>query len=86
MLPEGQGVPRDAARHVRVVPYNDLEAVERELSGGEVACVVAEAAITNCGVIMPADGFHSGLRRLVSEAGAVLVFDETHTLGRARAA
>ena len=47
---------------------------------GDVACVLAEAAITNAGVIQPAHGFHAGLRRLASRAGALLVLDETHTL------
>jgi len=78
--PEGRGVPPDATRHVRMVQYNDLDAVERELGDGEVACVVAEAAITNTGVIQPADGFHAGLRRLASEHGSLLLIDETHTL------
>jgi glutamate-1-semialdehyde 2,1-aminomutase len=78
--PEGLGVPKDATRHVRLVQYNDLDAVERELAAGDFACVVVEAAITNAGVILPAEGFHAGLRRLVSDAGAVLVVDETHTL------
>jgi glutamate-1-semialdehyde 2,1-aminomutase len=78
--PEGLGLPPDATRNVRLAPYNDLEAVERELVGGDVACVIAEGAITNLGVIQPADGFHAGLRRLASDSGAVLVLDETHTL------
>ena len=80
VVPEGLGVPLDATRHVRLVQYNDLEAVERELARGDVACVLAEAAITNTGVVRPADGFHSGLRRLASESGVLLVLDETHTL------
>jgi len=80
VVPEGLGVLPDATRHVRLVPYNDLEAVERELARGDVACVLAEAAITNLGVIQPADGFHTGLRRLTSDAETVLVLDETHTL------
>lgn len=42
--------------------------------------MLAEAAITNTGVIQPADGFHAGLRRLISQSGALLVLDETHTL------
>ena len=78
--PEGLGVPPDATRHVRLVQFNDLEAVERELARGDVACVLAEAAITNTGVILPAEGFHAGLRRLATEHGALLVVDETHTL------
>jgi glutamate-1-semialdehyde 2,1-aminomutase len=80
VTPEGLGVPQDATRHVRLVQYNDLGAVERELAGGGVACVLAEPAITNTGVIQPADGFHTGLRKLTSQAGALLILDETHTL------
>ena len=70
----------DATRHVRLAQFNDLEAVERELAGGDVACVLAEAAVTNTGVILPREGFHDGLRRLASERGALLMVDETHTL------
>jgi glutamate-1-semialdehyde 2,1-aminomutase len=80
VLPEGLGVPRDATRHVRLVQYNDLEAVERELARGDVACVLVEPAITNVGVIQPSEGFHAALRQLTSESGALLVLDETHTL------
>ena len=80
VTPEGEGVLPDATRHVRLVQYNDLEAVERELASGDVACILGEAAITNTGVIQPADGFHAGLRQLVSDAGALLILDETHTL------
>jgi len=80
VVPEGLGVPRDATKHVRLVQYNDLDAVQHELSRGDVACVLAEAAITNAGVILPDEGFHAGLRRLASEAGTLLVLDETHTL------
>ena len=80
VVPEGRGVPHDATRHVRLVQYNDLEAVESELSRGDVACVLAEAAVTNTGVILPVEGFHEGLRRITSAAGALLIVDETHTL------
>jgi glutamate-1-semialdehyde 2,1-aminomutase len=80
VAPEGLGVPLDATRHVRLVQYNDLEAVDRELRRGDVACVLAEAAVTNTGVIQPAQGFHAGLRQLASGSGALLVLDETHTL------
>jgi glutamate-1-semialdehyde 2,1-aminomutase len=80
VLPEGLGVPPDATRHVRLVQYNDLEAVQGELDRGDVACVLAEAAVTNTGVIQPAEGFHAALRELVSDSGALLIIDETHTL------
>jgi glutamate-1-semialdehyde 2,1-aminomutase len=80
VAPAGRGVTPDATRHVRMVQYNDLEALERELAEGDVACVMAEAAVTNAGVIQPAEGFHAGVRSLTSEAGALLILDETHTL------
>ena len=80
VVPEGRGVPADATRHVRLVQYNDLTAVESELAVGQVACILAEAAVTNTGVIQPQEGFHDGLRRLASDAGALLILDETHTL------
>ena len=53
VVPEGRGLLRDATRHVRLVPYNDLDAVSHELARGDIACVVTEAAITNAGVILP---------------------------------
>jgi glutamate-1-semialdehyde 2,1-aminomutase len=80
VVPEGRGVSPDATRHIRIVPFNDLDAVERALAAGDVACVLAEAALTNTGVVLPTDGFHAGLRRLASDSGALLVLDETHTL------
>ena len=80
VVPEGRGLPPGATQHVRIVQYNDLEAVERELARGDVACVISEAAITNVGVIQPAEGFHAGLRRLTKDSGALLILDETHTL------
>jgi glutamate-1-semialdehyde 2,1-aminomutase len=61
----------------RVVPYNDLEAVEAEIDGA--ACVFAEPVAGNMGVVPPADGFLEGLRRLCDESGALLVFDEVIT-------
>lgn len=80
IVPEGRGVLPSAIGHVHLVHYNDLDAVRRELVRGDVACVVAEAAITNAGVILPQQGFHEGLRQLAAETGTLLVIDETHTL------
>ena len=61
----------------RVVPYNDLEAVEAVMDGA--ACVFVEPVAGNMGVVPPADGFLEGLRRLCDESGALLVFDEVIT-------
>ena len=67
----------DARGEGRVVPYNDLDAVEREIEGA--ACVFVEPVAGNMGVVPPADGFLEGLRRLCDASGALLVFDEVIT-------
>jgi len=63
-----------------VVEFNDLDALERALAAGDVACVLAEPALTNIGIVLPDPGFHAELRRLTREAGTLLIIDETHTL------
>ena len=74
------GPPVDPALTTRVVEFNDLEALERELANGDVACVLAEPALTNIGIVLPDPGYHEELRRLTREHGTLLVIDETHTL------
>jgi glutamate-1-semialdehyde 2,1-aminomutase len=67
----------DASGEGRVLPYNDLEAVESAIDGA--ACVFVEPVAGNMGVVPPAEGFLEGLRRLCDESGALLVFDEVIT-------
>ena len=74
----GPPVPLDET--TRVVEWNDLEALERELAHGDVACVLAEPALTNVGIVLPEDGFHDALRESTRRHGTLLVVDETHTL------
>ena len=62
------------------MPFNDLVALEAALATGEVACVLAEPALTNIGIVMPAPGFHDALRRLTRADGTLLIIDETHTI------
>jgi glutamate-1-semialdehyde 2,1-aminomutase len=74
------GPPVDPAVTTAVVQFNDVDALERELRRGDVACVLAEPAMTNVGIVLPEPGYHEALRRLTRETGALLVIDETHTL------
>src|SRR4051794_6292013 len=64
----------------RVCEFNDLEAVERLLADEQVACVLAEPALTNIGIVLPEPGFHDGLRAACDRTGTLLIIDETHTL------
>jgi glutamate-1-semialdehyde 2,1-aminomutase len=50
------------------------------LAHGDVACVLAEPALTNIGIVLPQPGFHDVLRELTQETETLLIIDETHTL------
>ena len=62
------------------IEFNDVGALEAALRGGDIACVLAEPVMTNVGMVRDAPGYLDILRRLCSEAGTLLVFDETHTI------
>ena len=74
------GPPIDPAVTTRVVEFNDVDALERELAGGDVALVLTEPALTNIGIVHPEPGFHDALRQLTRAHGALLAIDETHTI------
>ena len=78
--PGNTGWATDPELSVEVVQFNDVPALERALSTGEIAAVLAEPALTNIGIVAPDPGFHDALRRLTSENGTVLIIDETHTI------
>jgi glutamate-1-semialdehyde 2,1-aminomutase len=73
------GAPVDPTVTTRVVEFNDVDALERELANGDVACVLAEPAMTNIGIILPDPGFHAAMRELTRKHRTFLVIDETHT-------
>jgi glutamate-1-semialdehyde 2,1-aminomutase len=73
------GPPVDPALTTRAIEFNDLAALEAVLSDGLVACVLAEPAMTNMGIIQPDPGYHERLRELTRAAGTLLIIDETHT-------
>jgi glutamate-1-semialdehyde 2,1-aminomutase len=79
--PSSAGVPESLVRLTIVVPYNDIDSVERvfEINKGKVAAVIVEPVAANMGVIPPVDGYLKGLRDLCDNNGAVLIFDEVIT-------
>ncbi len=80
-LPDSAGVPASAAHETIVVPYNDIDAVAAafEAHGESIAAVITEAAPGNMGVVPPAPGFTSALRRITRDHGALLISDEVMT-------
>jgi len=74
------GPPVSLDETTRVVEWNDAEALERELAHGDAACVLAEPALTNIGIVLPESGYHDALRAATRETGTLLIIDETHTI------
>jgi glutamate-1-semialdehyde 2,1-aminomutase len=78
--PDNVGPPVDLAVTTKAIEWNDTDALEAALAEGDVACVLAEPAMTNAGIILPEPGYHDALRSLTREHGTLLVIDETHTI------
>lgn len=70
----------DAGQTTVAIPFNDVEALHAALAAGDIACVLAEPVMTNCGMILPQPGFLTALRDLTRAAGTLLLIDETHTI------
>ncbi len=78
--PGNVGPPVELAETTRVVEFNDVETLERELAAGDVALVLTEPALTNVGIALPEPGFHEALRELTRKTSTLLAIDETHTI------
>lgn len=80
-VPDSAGVPSGCTEDTLTAVYNDLKSVEKlfELCGKEIAAVIAEPVGANMGVVLPEEGFLEGLRRICSEHGSLLIFDEVIT-------
>ncbi len=72
--------PVDPSMTTKAVQFNDLPALRRALAPKDVACVLAEPAMTNHGIILPDKGYHEELRKVTEKTGTLLIMDETHTL------
>lgn len=80
-VPDSAGVPKGATQDTLSAVYNDLESVEAlfRTFPDEIAAVIVEPVAANMGVVLPKEGFLEGLRRLCTQYGAVLIFDEVIT-------
>jgi glutamate-1-semialdehyde 2,1-aminomutase len=79
--PSSGGVPADFAKHTLVLDYNDSQQVEDlfKARGDEIAAVIVEPVAGNMNLVMPRPDFLPALRRLCTQHGAVLIFDEVMT-------
>ena len=61
------------------VPFNDADAIERNLASGNVAAVILEPIQVGAGIIIPSDGYLPRVQELCRRHKAILIFDEVHT-------
>lgn len=71
--------PFNSHHNVTFVDLNDAEAVERELSKGDVAAVIIEGIQGVGGIKIPNDQFMRDLRELTKKHGVVLILDEVQS-------
>ncbi|MBR0567805.1 glutamate-1-semialdehyde 2,1-aminomutase [Azoarcus sp. L1K30] len=79
--PSSGGVPDDFAKHTIVLDFNDLDQIEAvfKARGDEIAAIIVEPMAGNMNLIKPRPGFLEGLRRICTQYGTVLIFDEVMT-------
>ncbi|SNZ02990.1 glutamate-1-semialdehyde 2,1-aminomutase [Persephonella hydrogeniphila] len=80
-IPGTPGIPEELAQLTIVLPYNDIDAVEEAFRkhGDDIACVILEPVAGNMGVVAPPKEYHTRLRELTREYGALLIWDEVMT-------
>ncbi len=80
-IPDSAGVTAGCAGDTMIAAYNDLESVENLFKSApdQVAALIVEPVAANMGLVLPEEGFLSGLRILCDRYGALLIFDEVIT-------
>mmetsp|Transcript_16502 Transcript_16502/g.34050 ORF Transcript_16502/g.34050 Transcript_16502/m.34050 type:complete len:469 (-) Transcript_16502:290-1696(-) len=80
-LPDSPGVPKSATQATLCAEYNNLEDVQKILDENkdEIAAIILEPVVGNSGFIKPDKSFLEGLRKMATDNGALLVFDEVMT-------
>ena len=80
-IPDSSGMTEESWMDTIVVPWNDIEALERAMAlhGRDAACVVTEGVMSNMGVIAPAPGYLNKMQDLCNKYGALFYLDETVT-------
>lgn len=71
------GTPKDQLS--RVIEFNDFKALVDALSHKDCAAILLEPVMTNCGMVLPADGYLEKVRELCTATGTYMIIDETHT-------
>jgi glutamate-1-semialdehyde 2,1-aminomutase len=78
-IPQSGGITKGTIADVIVIPFNDPEALDRALAGGDVACFIVEPVMENIGICLPEEGYLQAVRDICDKHGTLLIFDEVKT-------
>ena len=80
-VPNSPGVTEGTAKDTLLANYNDIANVKAlfEANKNEIAAIIIEPVAGNMGCIPPKAGFLADLRKVCTENGALLIFDEVMT-------
>jgi hypothetical protein len=80
-VPQSEGIPDAIVKLTPEVPFNDLDALRAMFASHpeQIAAVIVEPAMMNCGIILPDTGYLAGIKEIAYEHGAVLICDEVKT-------
>jgi glutamate-1-semialdehyde 2,1-aminomutase len=80
-VPDSPGVTAGTSRDTLVLRYNDVAGLQAAFAehGQRIAGVILEPVVGNMGCVVPTQDFLQAARRLTSEHGALLIFDEVMT-------
>ena len=77
-VPDSPGVPAEVAKLTLTAEYNSLESVKALVAENKnsIACIIVEPVAGNMGTVPPREGFLEGLRKICTNEGIILIFDE----------
>ena len=81
VIPFGAGIPEASREHIEIVPLNSFEAIDEvfEHVGDDIAAIVIEPIMGNCGSISSTKEYMQKLRDVCDQFGALLIMDEVKT-------
>jgi glutamate-1-semialdehyde 2,1-aminomutase len=79
--PYDPGIPEEISRTVVIAPWNNPQTLEKIMKRhrNDIAAIITEPILTNCGVIMPQPDYLHQLKEIAERYEALLIFDEVVT-------
>ena len=79
--PDSAGVPKSLRNDIIVLPFNDIQAVEKAFQQHKkkIAAIILEPYPANTGLLLPKANYLKKLRNITQSENSLLIFDEVMT-------